>query len=407
LLPIIAGSTAPSVVENTTGGGDLHGQRAGDLELERWSRCGPVYSEWRSSCPSPVAPNYEAPTDADANNAYAVVIRATDAAGNAADQSVMVTVTDADEIAPIIAGSTDAFGGGEHHGGCDLHGQRAGHLEHEWRSRCGPLYPHGRTRCPSPSAPNYEAPAGRRCRPSAYAVVIRAADGAGNTADQSVTVTVTDADEIAPIIAGSTAPSVVENTTAVATYTANEPVTWSSAMAAEPTRPGSPSPAAPCPSRHRWRRRSPVADADANNTYAVVIRATDVAGNTADQTITVTVTDADEIRREISGIKLRRPLPEDTPVLSPVTGPTSLWAGVLQGGADAARFAMSAGTLSFAAAPDFEVPSDSDGNNTYVVGDSSRRYGGQHHGSTRSSVTVTDVDEIAPEITGASTPFRR
>jgi hypothetical protein len=112
-----------------------------------------------------------------------------------------------------------------------------------------------------------------------YAVVIRATDVAGNTADQSVTVTVTDADEIAPIIAGSTTPSVVENTTGVAIYTPNEPVSWS-----------------------------------------------------------------------------------------------------LHGGADAARFTLSAGTLSFLAAPDFEVPSDSDGNNTYVVVIPARRYGGQHDG---------------------------
>jgi hypothetical protein len=76
------------------------------------------------------------------------------------------------------------------------------------------------------SAPDFEAPSDADAD-NVYLVVIRATDTAGNTADQSVTVTVTDADEIAPVISGPVAPSVVENTTAVATYTANEPVTWS------------------------------------------------------------------------------------------------------------------------------------------------------------------------------------
>lgn len=42
-------------------------------------------------------PNYEAPTDADTNNVYVVVVRATDAATNATDQTVSVTVTDVAE----------------------------------------------------------------------------------------------------------------------------------------------------------------------------------------------------------------------------------------------------------------------------------------------------------------------
>ena len=59
-----------------------------------------------------------------------------------------------------------------------------------------------------------------------YFVVLRATDAAGNRTDRSVTVTVQDLDEIAPEIAGPATPSVMENTTTVATYTANESVTW-------------------------------------------------------------------------------------------------------------------------------------------------------------------------------------
>ena len=47
------------------------------------------------------SPNYEAPTDAGANNVYNVTVRATDAAGNVTDKAVAITVTDANE-APVI-----------------------------------------------------------------------------------------------------------------------------------------------------------------------------------------------------------------------------------------------------------------------------------------------------------------
>ena len=80
-------------------------------------------------------------------------------------------------------------------------------------------------------------------------------------------------------------PSVVENTTGVAIYTANEPVTWSihgGADAARFTLTGGALSFTVAPNYEA------PSDTEANNVYQVVIRATDVAGNTADQAITVT-----------------------------------------------------------------------------------------------------------------------
>lgn len=53
------------------------------------------------------APNFESPADAGANNTYVVVVRATDAATNATDQTVTVTVVNANE-APAFAGPSIA-----------------------------------------------------------------------------------------------------------------------------------------------------------------------------------------------------------------------------------------------------------------------------------------------------------
>ena len=48
------------------------------------------------------APDFENPSDGDTDNQYVLDITATDAAGNATTQQVTITVTDADEVAPVI-----------------------------------------------------------------------------------------------------------------------------------------------------------------------------------------------------------------------------------------------------------------------------------------------------------------
>ena len=66
------------------------------------------------------------------------------------------------------------------------------------------------------------------------------------------------------------------------------------------------------------------------------------------------------------------------------------------GGADAAGFAIDAttGALSFVAAPDFEAPTDADGDNVYDV--TVQVSDGTLTDSQAIAVTVSDVDEIAP-----------
>ncbi|WP_306604342.1 autotransporter-associated beta strand repeat-containing protein [Azonexus sp.] len=72
----------------------------------------------------------------------------------------------------------------------------------------------------------------------------------------------------------------------------------------------------------------------------------------------------------------------------------------ISGGADQARFALNAGVLSFASAPNFESPTDADSNNTYVV-DVTASDGRGGTDVQTITVTVTDVNETPP----ASTPL--
>ncbi len=54
------------------------------------------------------APDFETPTDVGRNNVYDLVVRATDSVGNAANQTVAVTVSDLDEVAPRLVSSSPA-----------------------------------------------------------------------------------------------------------------------------------------------------------------------------------------------------------------------------------------------------------------------------------------------------------
>ena len=151
------------------------------------------------------------------------------------------------------------------------------------------------------SAPDYESP-GDADTDNDYVVVITATDSSSNASTQTLTVTVTDVqenaiDSTAPTITGpsgdagdaTSAISVEENQTDVATFTANETGTWtisgtdsslfsinsSTGVLTFTSAPDYESPG----------------DADTDNDYVVVITATDSSSNASTQTLTVTVTD--------------------------------------------------------------------------------------------------------------------
>jgi len=66
----------------------------------------------------------------------------------------------------------------------------------------------------------------------------------------------------------------------------------------------------------------------------------------------------------------------------------------LTGGADQSKFSLSGSTLSFVSAPDYEVPTDNDSNNTYLV--QLTASDGGLSAIQNMTVTVTDVSEGAP-----------
>jgi len=186
------------------------------------------------------------------------------------------------------------------------------------------------------------------------------------------------ADTTAPTITGPSSAtgatssiSIAENSTAVHTFTANESVTWS--------RSGTDSSFFSISSGGvltiTARNFEAPADSDGNNTYIVTITATDTAGNTKSQTLTVTITnvnEAPEITFPSANATHSITQAENISSVTTYTATDVDAATTLSwslSGTDAAAFTInsSTGVLTFAANPDFEAPVDSDSNNIYIL----------------------------------------
>lgn len=185
-------------------------------------------------------------------------------------------------------------------------------------------------------------------------------------------------DGTAPTITGpgsstgsSSAISIPETATNVYTFTASEAVTWS--------RGGTDSSFFTIASNGALtitqRDFESAADSDANNTYIVIITATDSASNATSQTLTVSIANVNEapsIFINSSASTHAITLAENiTPVVAytaaDVDSNTLLsWS---LSGTDAADLSIvsETGALSFTSAPDFEAPVDSDANNSYII----------------------------------------
>lgn len=108
-------------------------------------------------------------------------------------------------------------------------------------------------------------------------------------------------------------------------------------------------------------------DSDTNNTYVVQVTATDTSGNSANQTITATVTDAVDTAPTITSSASVSASDDAQLAHSLTSNQTVTWSIV--GGVDAAQFEISGSTLRWSSngTRDFSSPQDSDANNTYLV----------------------------------------
>jgi hypothetical protein len=200
----------------------------------------------------------------------------------------------------------------------------------------------------------------------------------GGTGGSGLLIIRYSADSTAPTITGPSSAtgatssiSISENTTSVHTFTANELVTWSKSGTDGSFFSISAGGVVTITSRDF---ESP-ADSGGDNTYVVIVTATDAALNTTNQTVTITITNVNEAPTiSINSSNATHAITQAENSTSVVTyTATDVDAGASLlfsiSGTDAADFAInsSSGVLTFASSPDFEAPADSDVNNQYVV----------------------------------------
>ena len=363
VAPTITGSATKTINEGTTAVQTFTAD-----ETVTWSISGTDSSLFTIDASTGVlvfnaAPDYEIPGDANTDNDYELVVTAEDTASNTSTLNVTVTVADVDEIAPTITGeATKTINEGttavqtftaDETVTWSISGTDASLFTID--ASTGVLVFN--------AAPDYEVP-GDQNADNDYELIVTATDAANNTSTLNVTVTVADIDEVAPTITGEAAKTINEGTTGVQTFTADETVTWSisgtdaSYFKLVPNTGELSFLAAP-------DYESPQDD-NADNDYLIIITAEDTAGNTSTLSVTVTVTDVDEIAPTITG-DAAKTINEGTTAVQVFTADETVTWSISGTDADLFTIDASTGSLTFKAAPDFESPSDDDANNVYLL----------------------------------------
>jgi Ca2+-binding RTX toxin-like protein len=404
--PVITSPAAFNVVENTTAVGTVTATDA-DSQTLTYSLVAGGDAARFSINPTTgalsfvVAPNFEAPTDVGANNVYNFTVQVSDGASNTT-QAVAVAVTNVNDVAPTIT-SPAAFSAAENTTAVgtvtatDADGLTLAYsLAADGDAALFAIDPTTGV-LSFVAAPDFEAPTDAGAN-NVYNLTVQVSNGTLNTT-QAVAVTVTNVNDVAPVIASPAAFSIPENGTAVGTIVASDPdsptLTYSlvaggdaALFAIDATTGALSFVAAP-------DFEAP-ADAGANNVYNLTVQVSDGALNTT-QAVAVTVTD---VLNETPGAAPVFTSPatfsvaENGTAVGTVTAtdadsPTLTYS--LVAGGDAARFSINptTGALSFVAAPDFEAPADAGANNVYDL--TVQASDGTLNTTQAIAVTVTNV----------------
>ena len=412
-------STEFSRRENTTA--VLYTYRATDQDVDdviRWSvegADGEDFAIYAGVLTLGLLPDYELPVDSDRDNEYRITVVAADRAGLRDTVDASITITDQPE-GPVIAGR-QAFIVTENH---DI-AQALGSYTATDAKDLRPVYPRwslsgsdGGDFVIDPATgsltfrntPDHDRPADSN-RDNRYQVTVRGYDGRayGNL---NLTVMVTAVNEPPAIRTGSrTEFTYSENRTgSINTYRATDPesgtITWSvsgddRAFFTIDNR-GTLSFANPLNFEAR-------ADFNRDNVYDFTVVAADDRGLRGELNVAVTVTDVNE-GPEVTGTTSFTVVENlDWPGASftatdPEGDAVTRWS---LSGSDGGDFNISEnGELTFRNTPDYDRPADSNRDNEYLA--TIRAYdSGNRYGSLDVTVTVTNVNEEAPVVTGRET----
>ena len=355
-------------------------------------------------------PNYEAPTDADSDNAYQVTLEVSDGNANSATQALTISVTNVNE-APTITSAASASVP-ENTSGTIYNATTTDPENDTLTYALSGTDQDDFIIDPSSGAisfankPDHESPTDADTN-NVYQVTLEVSDGNGNSASQALTITVTDINET-PTITSATSASILENnTTTIYTASATDPENDTLTYALSGTDQDDfiidPSSGA-ISFANKPDHESPT-DADANNIYELTLEVSD-STHTTSQALAITVDDTNDNAPIITAAQSFS-IDENSANGSAIgtvvatdadASPTTYQDWTITSGNTNAAFAIdsSSGELSVAASSQLDHESTASYTLELSVSD------GVNTASTETlSINVDDVNDNAPIITAA------
>ena len=252
-------------------------------------------------------PDFDAPVDANTDNVYSIIVTADDGGGNTDTQTITVTVTNLDETGPTFTSGTTAVAVVENTG-ADQVIYDADATDPVSDGPSNPITYSLGASGGDEGAFTIDASTGEITLiadpdfegQSSYSFEVIATDSVGNATSQTVNLAVLNADEVAPVFTSSlTASPIAENSGAgQGVYTAaatdpvtdgpSDPVTYALGSA------GGDEGAFSIDTSTGVVTLTADPNFEAQDSYSFEIVATDDAGNTSVQTVTLAITNVDE-----------------------------------------------------------------------------------------------------------------
>ncbi|MCA9174961.1 MAG: cadherin domain-containing protein [Planctomycetales bacterium] len=365
------------------------------------------------------APDFESPVDGDANNVYSVEVQVSDGTFSAT-QTVQVTVTAVNDNSPVFT-SANTASVAENTAFVQLLSATDADLPAETLTFSltaagdSALFEIvGGNQLQFRSAPDFDNP-GDANSDNIYLVEVVSSDGL-RTTTQTVSVTVTNANDETPAITSSTSVNVQENTASVLTLTASDadlpPQVLTFSLGA-----GGDSALFEIVGGNQLQFRAAPdfeapTDANLDNIYEVEVIVSDGLLSSS-VTVSVTVTAVNDNTPVFTSSSTPTVLENQTAVITVVATDADLPAQSISyritGGADRNDFRLNGPNgdqLVFFSAPDFESPNDANGDNVYEVTiEASDGNGGGSLSVTQTLlVTVLPVNEFSPVFSSSATP---
>ncbi len=360
-------------------------------------------------------PNFESPRDPGNNNVYDITVTATDAAGNASNRAVAITVTNVNEAPTVTSAATGSFaenGSGAVYTASATDPDAGTALSYSLGGADASLFDiNSSTGVVSfKASPNFEGPTDAGGN-NVYDITVTATDdGTGTLSSNihSVAITVTNVNE-APTVTSAATASFAENGSGVVyTASATDPdasTTLSYSLSGADAALFSIDASTGVVRFVSAPNFEAPADAGGNNVYDVVVTATDNGSLTATKAVAITVTNVNDAPTVTSAATTN--FAENGAGAVYTASATDPDAGATLSyslsGTDADLFNInsSTGVVSFVSATNFEAPADADGNNVYDIVVTATD-NGTLSATKAVAITVTNVNE-APTVSSAAT----